>query len=136
MSRNLRSLLWDFQGSAAVEFAIAVPILVSLIWGLFQIGLLLEVNAGVQQALGQAARMATIYPTPDDTSLLNKITSSKFGGVVEGTFYTACPDTCITTDAAAGTKTIKVTYSQPTSFLFFAGPSVTITKSKTVYLSV
>jgi Flp pilus assembly protein TadG len=125
----------DTDGSAAIEFAISVPILVSFIWGIFQIALLFEVNAGVQHALGQAARAATIYPTPDDATILNQITSSKFGGVVEGTFYTACPDTCITTDTTAKTKTITVTYSQPTNFLFFAGPSVTIKKSKTVYLS-
>ena len=135
MIRTARKIRKDTRGSAAIEFVIAVPILVSLIWGIFQIALLFEVNAGVQHALGEAARAATIYPTPSDTTILSKITSAKFGGVVEGTFYTACPQTCITTDTTAGTKTIIVTYSQPTSFLFFAGPSVTIAKSKTVYLS-
>jgi Flp pilus assembly protein TadG len=135
MRTVLQDIRRDARGSAAVEFAISVPILVCLIWGIFQIAILFEVNAGLQHALGEAARTAAIFPTPDDTTILNKITSSKFGGVVEGTFYTTCPETCISTDSGAGTKTIKITYSQPVSFLFFTGPSVTITKSKTVYMS-
>jgi Flp pilus assembly protein TadG len=135
MTRAARKIWHDAGGAAAIEFVIAIPILVSLIWGIFQIALLFEVNAGVQHALGEGARAATIYPTPSDTTIMSKITSAKFGGVVEGTFYTTCPQTCITTDTTAGTKTITVSYSQPTNFLFFAGPSVTISKSKTVYLS-
>jgi len=113
-----------------MEFALAVPILVSLIWGLFQVGLIFEANAGVQHALGQAARTATIWPTPADATLQAQITSAKFG-VANGTWSTPT----ISSDAATKTKTITVSYSQPTNFLFFSGPTVTITKSKVIYLS-
>jgi len=130
MTARLNKLRANADGAAAVEFALAVPILVSMIWGLFQIGMLFEANAGVQNALGMAAREATIWPTPNDTTLANKITSTKFG-VANGTWGTPTIDT----DAAAKTKTITVTYSQPTDFLFISGPTVTITKSKVIYLS-
>jgi len=125
-----RRLREDSSGSASIEFAVAVPILISLIWGIFQISLLFQAGAGVQNALGQAARYATIYPTPSDTQIQALIESSKFG-TNNGTWSTPT----ITTDAA-GYKVISVSYSQPTDFLFFDGPTVTLTKTKRVYLSV
>lgn len=125
----LNSLVRDKGGSAAVEFVFAVPILVIFIWGIFQVSLLLEANAGMQQALGEGARQATLYPTPSDTTIKSTITSAKFG-VAGGTWGTPQID-----NSTAGQKTITVTYSQPTNFLFFNGPSVTFTASKVVHLS-
>lgn len=130
MTSQLQSLWGDRRGTAVIEFAFAVPVLVLMVWGIFQIGLLLEANAGMQQALGEGARQATLWPTPTDTQIQSTITSAKFG-VSGGTWSTPT----ITTDATAGTKTITVTYSQPTNFLFFNGPSVTFTATKVVHLS-
>jgi Flp pilus assembly protein TadG len=130
MRALLRNLLKDTRGAAALEFVIAVPALVAMIWGMFQVGLMFQANAGMQQALGEAARAATIFPTPTDTQLQAMITSHKFG-LGNGTWATPT----IATDTGAGTKTITVSYSQPTDFLFFSGPSITITKSKVVYVS-
>ena len=130
MTRILRKLRSNSEGAAAIEFAVAVPVLTVMIWGMFQIGLIFQANAGMQHALGEAARYATIFPTPSDTDLQTRITSKKFG-LGNGTWGTPT----IVTDAAAGTKTITVTYSQPTDFLLFAGPTVTMTKSKVVYYS-
>ena len=56
--------------------------------------------------------------------------SGKFG-LDNGTWGTPT----ITTDTTANTKLITVTYSQPTDFLFFTGPTVSLTRSKLVYLS-
>ncbi|HVM23674.1 MAG TPA: TadE/TadG family type IV pilus assembly protein [Sphingomicrobium sp.] len=136
MTGRARHLLRDSHGSSAVEFSIAVPILIMMIWGLFQIGLIFQANAGMQHALGEGARYATIYDVtqvnrrPTDAAIQAKITSYKFG-VANGTWGTPT----ITTDDATATKTITVTYSQPLNFLFFSGPTVTLTKTKTVYLS-
>lgn len=127
---GFRILRRNDQGAAAIEFALAVPILVMFIYGIFRIGLLMEANAGMQHALGEAARYATIFPTPSDTALQDKITSHKFG-LDGGTWSTPS----ITTDTTAKTKLIRVTYSQPTDFLFFPGPTVSLTRSKLVYLS-
>src|SRR5947209_15255165 len=130
MMRRLRAIVRNARGAAAIEFAIIVPVLISMIWGIFQLSLVFEANAGMQNALGQAARFATIYPTPTDTQLTAYITSGKFGG---GTGTWGTPT--IATDTTAGTKTITVTYSQPLDFLFFQGPNITLTKTKTIYLS-
>ena len=137
MIRRLAYLRNDARGSSAVEFALAVPVLVSMIWGVFQIALVLEANAGMQNALGQAARYATIYRTdttdhrPTDAEIGNYITNNKFG-LARGSWDTPL----IQTDATAGTKTISVTYRQPLDFLVFQGPNVVLTKTKVVYMSV
>lgn len=130
MMRFIRNLADDAHGLSAIEFGIVAPVLLSLVWGMFQISLLLEANAGVQNALGQAARYATIYPTPGDTQISSLITSSKFGGGY-GTWSTPT----ITANVAANTKTITVSYAQPLNFIFFNGPTVTLTKTKVVHLS-
>lgn len=131
MMRLMLKRLRDESGAAMIEFAISIPVLVLFMWGIFQFGMILEAQAGMQNALGEAARYATIFPTPTDTQLQAKITSSKFG-LANGTWSTPT----IATDAATNTKTITVRYSQPTNFIFFRGPTITFTKSKVVYLSV
>ena len=133
---KFRNRLRDERGSTAIEFAIAVPVLIMMIWGMFQISILLEANAGVEQALGEGARYATIYnvntnarPTNDQIS--TKITGAKFG-TGAGTWQTPV----INTDNEASDHyiTINVQYNVPTDFLLFRGPNVTIAKSKRVYI--
>ena len=130
MTRRLRSILPNDRGSAMIEFAISIPIMTLFMWGIFQFGMILEAQAGMQNALGEGARYATIYPTPTNTEIQNKITSAKFG-LANGTWSTPT----IVDDTTLHTKTITVQYSQPTSFIFFAGPTITFTKTKVVYLS-
>lgn len=126
--------LGDETGAAAIEFALAIPVLIFMIWGMFQISILLEANAGVNQALGEGARYATIFDTttnsrPTDQQISDKITNARFG---TGTWQ----DPSINTDneATDGYITINVEYDVPTDFLFFTGPNVAITKSKRVYI--
>ena len=132
--RIVRKLAGDRSGLAAVEFAVGFPVLILFIWGIFQVALLFRANAGMQHALGEGARLATVWPTPTDAEIQAKITSHKFG--LDGSTHGGTWSTpSITTSTAANTKLITVTYSQPTNFLFFSGPNVSITKSKLVYLA-
>lgn len=126
MSRN--KLHHDEEGASTIEMAIALPVLFLFIYGLFQMGLLFEANAGMQHALGEASRYASIYPTPSDANLQARITSKLFG-TSNGTFSTPT----ISTDTTAKTKVIRLIYSQPLNFLIVPGPTVTLTRSKTVY---
>ena len=128
--KRLRELFADRIGSAAVEFAVAVPVLVLMIWGIFQFGIVLQANAGMRHALGEGARYATIWPTPTDTQIQAKITSAKFG-LANGTWSTPT----IGTNATEKSKTITVSYAQPTDFLVLPGPTVTLTANKKVYLA-
>jgi Flp pilus assembly protein TadG len=117
------------QGAAAMEFALAVPVLIMMIYGIFRIGLLYEANAGMQHALGEGARYATLFPTPTDTQIKARITSNLFGNGF-GAFTVADP----VSDTTNGYKTLTVDFATPMDFLFFPGPTVTVSRSKRVYM--
>lgn len=130
----IKILKRDDRGAAAIEFALAVPVLISFIWGIFQIGLLFEASAGMQHALGEGARFATLYvedtvnhvPADEDIQALmeDKIFKPSIGT------FTVTPPT-----SGAGFKVLNVTYSMPTNFIFFSGPTVTMERSKKVYVA-
>jgi len=126
---QFRSIRRDERGAAAIEMAIAVPILALFLWGIFQIGIAFQASAGMQHALGEGARYATIFPAPTNDQIKTRINDKKFG-VGVGTF--SAPTV---TDAADGTyKDLSVTFSMPMNFLFFNGPTVNLTRSKRVYI--
>ena len=131
----LKLLRRNEDGAAAIEFAIAVPILITFIYGIFQVGLLFEANAGMQHALGEGARLASLYDTTTtdhvatDTAIKAKMNAKLFGQN-DGTYTVADPV------SGAGYKTLSITYTRSMNFLFFTGPTVTVTRSKKVYTTI
>lgn len=126
--KKVAAIIRNQRGAAAIEFAIAVPVLVLFIYGIFRIGLLFQANAGMQHALGEGARYATIYPTPTNTQIQAKVNARLFGNGY-GTFTVAAPVD------GAGFKTLTVTYTTPMDFLLVPGPTVTLSRSKKVYVA-
>ena len=128
MKRARVSLIKDESGLGAVEFALAIPVLLTFIYGIFVTAMVLMASAGIHHALGEAARYATLFPTPTDDQIRTRLTDSIFG-VGNGTLT----GPTIVTDSTDFHKTISVTYTQPTNFIFFPGPTVTLSQSKRVY---
>ena len=138
MTRFIR-LGRDERGAAVIEIAIALPTLILFIWGIFQLGIAFQANAGMQHALGEGARFATLClnpsstgcSTPTNTAISNRIYARVFGTNV-GTFSTP-----IVTDGPSGEKykDLSVTFTMPTNFLFFYGPNISITQTKRVYVA-
>jgi Flp pilus assembly protein TadG len=128
----------DQRGAAAVEFALSVPVLVAAIYGIFEFSQLYWANAGMQHALGEGARAATLCvpdvntdggcDNPSSDTVLAKENATLFGPV-GGTFNVQAPV------VSAGYLTLTITYTRTMNFLFFTGPTVTLTRSKKVYLS-
>lgn len=134
MSR-LRRLVRDSSGATIIEFAIILPVLVLFIYGIFLVGQLFQANAGMQHGLGEGARLATICvqtaggcDSPGNDEIKTRI-SSKVYGTGGGTLTVADPVD------GAGYKDLSVTFSMPMDFLFFTGPTVTLTRNKRVYLA-
>ena len=124
----------DQSGAAALEFALTVPVLIMMIWGIFQIGLLFWANAGLQHALGEGARYTTLYPAPTDAQIRTRI-SSKVFGTRSGTLSTPS----VTTPASSvctNCRLLSVTYTVTPNFLFLNLPAVTMTRTKQVYIAV
>ena len=113
-----------------------MPVLIFMIWGIFQVAMVLQAQAGIQQAMGEGARLATIFnpatnARPTNAQISSKIVNAKFG-IRNGTWHTPTIDT--TNEAAGGYIVIGVQYDVPTNFLFFTGPTITLSDSKRVYI--
>src|SRR4051812_3857108 len=123
------------SGAAAIEFAMSVPVLITMIYGIFEFSQLYEANSGMQHALGEGARFATLcVPTStgcnsETNTAIKAQMNAKLFGPVGGTFNVQDP----VDDASLKFKTLTVTYTRTMDFLFFTGPSVTLTRSKVVY---
>lgn len=130
----------DERGAAAIEFALSIPILVGMVYGIFEFCQLYEANAGMQHALGEGARYATLYDTtttnhiPTDDNIKARMQAKLFGPS-GGTFNVADPVTPPSTTCVS-CRTLTITYTRTMNFLFFTGPSVTLTRSKLAYTSV
>lgn len=123
----------DERGAAAIEMAIALPVLVSMIYGMFQVGLLYQANAGMQHALGEGARYATICvpvsgacTTPTNAQIKTRIQDKLFGKG-DGNFTVADPV------PGTGFRDLSISYSKKMNFVFIGGPTITLNRSKRAY---
>lgn len=131
MKRALR-LAQDSRGATVIEFAFGFPILIILIWMIYQFGLVFRANSGIQHALGEGARFATLWPTPDKDDVQDVMEQSVYG-IGPGTFVVPTP-----TEAVQDGSTyldLTVTYTQQTNMLLFPGPRIRIQKSKRVWVA-
>lgn len=65
--RTWRVLARDMRGAALVEFAVAAPVLILLMLGIFQIGIGLQANSALRELMGWAGRTAMVaYQDQED----------------------------------------------------------------------
>ena len=118
------------RGNAAVQFALSIPVFVLFIAGIAQVSALYAAYAGMQQALGEGARYATLYPRPTDDAIRTRMTATRF----------ALKSSYLSSSLTHGTANsvpyvdIQLTYTPPVNFVFFQIPSVTLTKTRRAYL--
>lgn len=146
---KLLTLRRDERGAAVIEIAIALPTLVLFIWGIFQLGIAFQASAGMQHALGEGARMATlcINPTtasgcgtPTDAEIEARINDKLFGTGI-GTFDVSIsrpvddPGTEDVDESDVDFIDLNATFTMPTNFLFFNGPNINLSRTKRVYMA-
>lgn len=135
-----RHLAQDSRGAAVVEMAFAFPILIAMIYMFTQLAQVYRAAAGIQQALGEGARYATLClnpttsgcTTPTATQISTRINASVYG-IGPGTFTVPTP-----TKSTQGTGSyydLTVNYTQPTNLLFVPGPTITVSRSKQVWVA-
>lgn len=124
----LRKIVRDERGVATIEMAFAFPILMIMLWMIIQLGLVFRAVSGMQHALGEGARYATIYPRPTDSQITQRI-SDKVYGIGPGTFTVSSPVD------GTGFVMLRVSYNQATSLLFLPGPTINLTRTKKVWIA-
>ena len=130
--RYLANLRRDRRGAAAIEMAFALPALIILLWMIVQLGLVFRAMSGIQHGLGEGARMATLYPKPDDDAIQNKIEAAVYG-IGPGNFNIEEPVTG--TADGANYMDLRVTYTQETDLLLIPGPDISVSRSKRVWIA-
>jgi len=105
----------DESGVAVIEMAFALPVLIIMIWMIIQLGLVFRAMAGIQHALGEGARVATLWPVPTKTIVI----PTPATGTADGSNY----------------LDLEVTYTQPTDLLIIPGPTISVSRSKRVWVS-
>jgi hypothetical protein len=139
LCRRLRS---DEQGTAIIELAFGLPILIVMIWMFVQLAQIYRASAGIQQALGEGARFATLcvdptatgcnIPSPGDIS--DKINAAVYG-IGPGDFDVATPECEEDATNGGAYYDLSVTYTQGTSLLLVPGPDISITRGKRVWVA-
>ncbi len=129
---QFRRLRGDERGAAVIEMAFALPALIVLMWMIVQLGLVFRAMSGIQHALGEGARLATLFPKPTNGAIEDRIEAAVYG-IGPGAFDIPTP----VQGSADGAHylDLKVTYSQATDLLFLPGPTISVTRSKRVWIA-
>jgi Flp pilus assembly protein TadG len=130
--RLLRTLRRDERGAAVIETAFALPALIIMVWAVVQLGLVFRAMSGIQHALGEGARLATLYPQPSDDAIHDKIEDVVYG-IGPGTFTIEEP--VPGTENGSAYLDLEVSYTQQTDMLFLPGPTITVSRSKRVWVA-
>ena len=130
--RLLRTLRRDERGAAVIETAFALPALIIMVWAVVQLGLVFRAMSGIQHALGEGARLATLYPQPSDDAIHDKIEDVVYG-IGPGTFTIEEP--VPGTENGSAYLDLEVSYTQKTDMLFLPGPTITVSRSKRVWVA-
>jgi hypothetical protein len=128
-----RLLIRDDRGAAVIEMAFALPALIILIWAIVQLGMAFRAISGIQHSLGEGARLATIWPQPTDEQIQDRMSDVVYG-IEPGTF-TIHPPAAGLSSAAEPYLDLKVTYTQPTNLLLLPGPTITVERTKRVWVA-
>ena len=121
-------------GAAAIEFALAIPIIIMLFYGMAQYGIILLANSGIRHAVDMGARAATVYigATPlTDTQIRSVITTNLYG-INRGTVST--PALVRGTNNGVKYVDISVTYTVPIDLIFFKFGPLSLSESRRAYL--
>ena len=123
---------FDERGAAVIEMAFALPVLIIMMWMIVQLGLVFRAMSGIHHGLGEGARLATLYPQPDDDAIKATINDAVYG-IGPGSFEIADPTPGV--QSGAEFLDLTVTYSQETDLLIVPGPTINVTRSKRVWVA-
>jgi Flp pilus assembly protein TadG len=132
--RRLAAFRRDERGSAIVEFAFALPIMVTLMIGILQSSLMLYAKSGMRHGIGEGLRLAKVQRTTQASAVVvtNKVRAAAYG--VKASNIKTLTYQRVTNARGEDVLTIAMTY-QPSSFIpFVRRLPITLSESRTVYL--
>lgn len=131
MMKRLPTIVRDTRGAAVIEFAIVAPVMLAMIIGMAQMGILFFANAGLRNTVNEGARFATIWPQPTSAQITAKMAQNRFG--LDSRYLTVLP-VATGTDSGANYVEITATYAVPLNFIFYRPPAVTLRETRRAYV--
>jgi len=125
-------LLRRREGVAAVEMALALPVIMAMILGILSSGSMFFSQNELNHAVGEAARYATISPQPSDEQILAMALKS-----YNGTDPLKAAQVTISHGHTATYMNyidIKATVQSSLYVVFFRVPGITLVSSKRAYV--
>jgi Flp pilus assembly protein TadG len=111
-----RSFRRDERGAAAVEMALAAPILFAAIFGLFHVGYALHLGANLQWELERACRRILLAPNTSEWQIRDHL-AEKLGGQLQANRLSVAMQRD-ETDATAKVARVTASYSHTVPMLF------------------
>jgi len=130
MRRLLSSLGRGNRGVSAVELALCLPIFLPLLMGIAQFGILFFANSGLAHAVGEGARLATIYPRPTDAQIIARMSDRRYG--LDPSKLSA-PTIQHGDASGAHYVVISMSYTTTLDFIFFQSPAITLDQNRRVF---
>jgi Flp pilus assembly pilin Flp len=134
----LRRLLKSAKGASAIEFGIAAPVFVLMIMGISQFGLVLFASTGLNNAIAEGARVATLYRPPAtsveqrEAEILQRVLDSRFG--LHESRLTGPELQYGTSPDGAPFVEIKMSYTVPLEFGFFSLDPIVLDETRRVFI--
>jgi Flp pilus assembly protein TadG len=139
--RRLKMLRGDSSGSVAIEFAILAPVLITMLFGVLQIGLGMQNYNALRSVAAEAARYAVVerqkgvtYVASDVQAMARTIaTGAPYG--LHGTRLTVnCANATTQRVTGATEMTLTLTYNVPSFLEIMNMGDIPITFSRPVFV--
>jgi hypothetical protein len=132
MSGKWRAPLRDKSGAAAIEFSIVAPVMLLMMFGIWNAGVMLFAQNGIRSAVESGARHATIFPRPTQAQINQRVQAGYYGphmGTING------PTFVYGVQNGTPIVTISMSYTHETALPFLSLPPVTLSHERTAYLA-
>lgn len=129
-----RLLRRDNKGIGAVEFALVAPVLISFVIGISQMGKLFFANADMKNAMAHGARVASVWPVPNDATILAEVNDriARTNGLAKSSVQIIRGED----DNDNAFIEIKMSYQVPLEFIFFDLGPVTLEDKRQVFIQM
>lgn len=131
MMRKLSLFRRDERGVGAVEFALALPLLLVAVVGIAQMGILFFAHAGLKNLVAEGARFASISPRPTDSAIKARLNQGGFGLISTNL---GAPTVTYGQTGTTDYADIRMTYTLDLDFIFYEHKGVQIAETRRVFL--
>jgi len=109
---KLKIIAFDQKGAAAIEFAIILPVMVMLLFGIIEFGIILYDKAMITNASREGARAGILFhPDGIPDSYIRKVVKDYCGSHLVTFGEDSIDDSDIPITRTGGNLTVKVTYT-------------------------